>query len=54
MEIDMSREQEIKKLDDLITNAEHRIVESILELQAASSLLIHAKGHLPRFKEMNN
>ena len=54
LEKDMDREQEIKKLDDLITDAENKIVVIVLELQAVSSLLRHTKGHLPRFKEMNN
>jgi len=54
LEKDMDREQEIKKLDDLITDAESKIVVIVLELQSVSSLLRHVKGHLPRFKEMYN
>jgi hypothetical protein len=54
MEKDMDREQEIRKLENLIQDAEHRIIESNLDLQAALWRLRHARGHLPRFREMNN
>jgi hypothetical protein len=54
MEKDMTREDEIKKLKDLILDAELRILESNYELAKALGSLRYAKRQLPKFKEMTN
>ena len=51
----MTRENiEIKELEFLISDAERRVVEANLELQAAIGNLRRARGHIPRFKEFLN
>ena len=50
----MTRQEEIKKLKDLISDAEQRILESNWELAKALGSLRYAKRQLPKFKEMKN
>jgi hypothetical protein len=54
MEKNMTREDQIKKLELLISDAEQKILESNWSLAEAIGNLRYAKRQLPKFKEMTN
>ena len=53
-EKDMDRQERIRQLEVLISDAEQKILETNWELAKALGNLRHAKRMLPKFEELKN